>query len=295
MSNQKTISVLIPTLGREKEVIDTVRSLLQQTRVPDEIVVVDQNGDRFPALDQYLDSIPIVKHIKSPEPGVSNNYNRALENATSEIVLFLDDDIIPDSRLVEMHLENYERESGAHFGGVAGRVEQPSGDQDPKSIRHVGRYHSWTGTISANFNYDKRTEVEIAPGGNMSFYRTVLQEVGGFDLAFDGNGYFFETDGSLKVHRAGYRIVFDPRATLKHLMAPAGGARIKSKATHTYYFVKNGIRLCRKHSPPLALLNCTLRMIFYFAAKSLYNRDLSIFFKGLEGLREGIANSVSAR
>lgn len=285
----KSISVLIPTYGREKELIDTVQALLKQTRVPDEIVIVDQNGDAFPELDRFLKGIPLVRHIKSPAPGVSINYNRCLENAKSEIILYLDDDVIPDPRLIEMHLENY-RDDDPRMGGVAGRVEQPSGDLDPDKISplQVGRYHPWSGKSSGHFNFNRRCEVQTAPGGNMSFYRRVLLETGGFDLGFEGNGFFFETDGSLRVFQAGYKIFFDPRATLKHLMAPSGGARVKDKAVHTYYFVKNGIRMARRHSPAIALPWIYLRLFGYFTAKAIYNRNTRIFSQGCLAFARGL-------
>jgi GT2 family glycosyltransferase len=285
----KTISVLIPTYGREKEVIDTVEALQKQTRVPDEIVVVDQNGDLFPKLDHFLDTAPRVRHIKAPNPGVSINYNRCLENAKSDIVLFLDDDVIPDPQLIEAHLNHYQ-DDHSKIGGIAGRVEQPSGDWNPDQIPKnlVGRFHRWSGKVTGHFNFNRRCEVQTAPGGNMSFRRDVLLKTGGFDLGFEGNGYFFETDGSLRVHQAGYQIIFDPQANLKHLMAPAGGARVTDKAVHTYYFVKNGIRMCRRHSPLLALPYCYLRLVFYFIAKALYNRNPRILTQGCLAFWRGI-------
>ncbi|MFL5812876.1 MAG: glycosyltransferase family 2 protein [Bdellovibrionia bacterium] len=297
MSSTKTISVLIPTLGRDKEVRDTIQALLNQTRVPDEIVVVDQNADDFPELDKYLDSLPLVKHVKSDTLGLGFNANVCLAHATSDIVLYLDDDITPDPRLVEMHLENYEKleKDDPHFGGVAGRVEQPSGDPDPKTIKRVGVFHRLSGTITARFNAIERHEVDIAPGGNMSFYRHILNKIDGCDLGFAGNSYFIDTDCALRVKQAGYRIVFDPRATLKHLMAPAGGCRTRTKSDHTFYFVKNGVRVFRRHTPAWARSYCYLRLTLYIFAKALYNRDFGILKKSLQALFEGMTQSMDVQ
>ncbi len=284
----KTISVVIPTLGRSKELIDTVAALMKQTRVPDEIVIIDQNQPSISEVDQFLAAIPIVKHFRGESPGVSINYNRCFERASSEIVLYLDDDIIPDARLVEFHLENYSQATeGDRLGGIAGRVEQPQGDLPSEQIRVFGRYHRWTGRITARFNANRRGEVQIAPGGNMSFYRRVLLETRGFDEGFGGNGYFFETDGTYRVYEKGYRIVFDPRAYVKHLMAPAGGARIRDKSIHTYFYVKNGIRLYRRHSPVMGYPIVAARMLFYTVAKAAYNLNVRILMKGLQGFAEG--------
>jgi GT2 family glycosyltransferase len=283
----KTISVVIPTLGRSKELIDTVSALMKQTRIPDEIVIIDQNQPGLPEVDRFLSGISIVKHYRGESPGVSINYNRCFERAMGDIVLYLDDDIIPDPKLVEFHLENYTESNEKKLGGVAGRVEQPQGDAPPELIRVFGKYHRWTGRITASFNAIERKDVEIAPGGNMSFLRKVLLETRGFDEGFGGNGYFFETDGTYRVHQKGYRIVFDPRAYVRHLMAPAGGARIRDKSVHTYFYVKNGIRLYRRHSPMLGYPMVAARMIFYVVAKAAYNLNGKILVKGLKGFIEG--------
>lgn len=292
------ISVLIPTLGRKKELIDTLLALRDQTVLPDEIVVVDQNVPSFPEVDELCSRFESVRHVRTPTPGVALNYNLALKHATSEVVLYLDDDIVPDRQLVERHLANYKKANspGAMpLGGVAGRVLQPDGDPDPRTIGVFGRYHRWSGTITARFNATRESDVEISPGGNMSFYRDVLLNVGGFDLGFGGNGYFFETDGSLRVHRAGYRIVFDPKAELRHLMAPAGGARIRDKSVHTYHYTKNGIRLYRRHSPVLALPWLVSRSILYVMAKAAYNRDFRILFRGLKGIWDGVRQPMKVQ
>lgn len=291
-----TLSVLIPTLGRKKELIDTLLALQEQTRRPDEIVVIDQNVPPIPEVDELCARLPNVKHVHTPTPGLALNYNLALRNATSDIVLYLDDDIIPHPRLIEMHLENYRDEGLAKgLGGVAGRVQQPSGDPDPATIGVFGRYHPLRGNITALFNATRRTEVEIAPGGNMSFQRRVLLEVKGFDLGFEGNGYFFETDASLRVHRSGYRIVFDPRADVKHLMAPSGGARVRDKSVHTYYYVKNGIRLFRRHSPAVAALWLVPRYALYVAAKAAYNLNAKILIRGWRGVWDGLVQPMELR
>ena len=48
MAQYPTVSVLIATLGRDVDPINTVRGLLDQTVVPDEILVVDQNNPSLP-------------------------------------------------------------------------------------------------------------------------------------------------------------------------------------------------------------------------------------------------------
>lgn len=287
-----SVSVIIPTLGRCQEVIQTVQDLLSQSVVPSEILVIDQNVPSFKELDDFLKGIAIVRHYRSLRPGTVVNTNAAIELATGEILLFLDDDVRLEKDLVEQHLAHYKNKEVPRLGGIAGRVEQPSGDLDPDQILEVGKYHQWTGRVVANFNAQKPSEVDIAPGGNMSFYRKVLVEVGGCDVNFGGNAFRFETDLSLRVRQAGYQILFEPKASLKHLMAPRGGNRVQSKALHTYYFVVNGLRLYRRHSPSLGLLIFVPGLFFYLFLKSLYNLDFKILGLGLKAIVSGVFQNM---
>ncbi|MDZ4677802.1 MAG: glycosyltransferase [Oligoflexia bacterium] len=281
-----TISVLIPTLGRKKELLDTVKGLLEQSRIPDEIIIVDQNNPEILEVSNYLKSISIVKHIKNISPGIVPNYNRCLKESTSDIVLYVDDDIIPEKNLIEAHLKNY---SDPKIGGVAGRIKNAFGDKDLKKISAVGTYSYFTGTVTADFNSLVRQNVKFGQGANMSFRRDALLAINGFDLAFDGNAYFFETDAGLRLLEKGWKMIFDPTAEVYHLLSSSGGARVKDKAIHTSYFITNGLKLYRRHSPSFGLPFFMLYKTAYLIAKAVYNRDSRILSLGLKALHKGFS------
>ena len=283
MAQTKKITVAIPTLGRFEVVRDTVEALLRGTVIPHEILISDQNVPAIPDLDRYLEGCPkFIRHIRTEPKGVVFNMNRLLHEARGDIILYLDDDIIPSPKLVEAHLKNYENDS---VYAVAGRVEQPTGDRPPESVKRVGQYSKWTGNMTFHYNGLIRQICHFAPGGNMSFIRSRLVESGGFDEGFIGNGYFFESDGSLTfVRKFPGKMVFDPTAELKHLAAPRGGARITDRAIHTYYHVRNGLRLYRHHSPKLVYPMLFLRLFAFAAARSAWRRDPRIFISGMKGL-----------
>ncbi len=280
---KKTITVAIPTLGRFEVVRDTIEALLRGTTQPTEILVSDQNSPSLSELDEYLKQCPaFVRHIRTEPRGVVFNMNRLTREARGEIILFLDDDIVPSPTLVEAHLKNYEDDS---FFAVAGRVEQPTGDRPPEKVKRTGQFSKWTGGMTFHYNGLVRQICDFAPGGNMSFIRTRLIEAGGFDEGFVGNGYFFESDGSLSfVRKFPGKMVFDPKAELKHLAAPRGGARITDRAIHTYYHVRNGLRLYRHHSPKIVYPFMWLKLLGFSFARAVRRLDPRIFRNGLKGL-----------
>ena len=99
------ISVIIPLYNKVREIERTLRSVLRQSVLPLEVIVVDDGSTDGSA--EVVESLasPIVKLIKQKNAGVSAARNRAMELAQGEWVAMLDgDDWWEDG-----YLENVER------------------------------------------------------------------------------------------------------------------------------------------------------------------------------------------
>jgi len=184
-TRQPTITVAIATLGREECLIELLDSLSQQIRPADEIIISDQNFPPIQALDRFLEQHPQIRRIRSELKGVVANMNLLLQESTSDIVLYLDDDVVVRPDLIEKHLRNYE---DPVIDAVAVAFSQPSGDLPESQIRSVGRYHALTGGVTANFNSCRRQYCDIAQGLNMSMRREKMMHAGGFEVGCVGNG-----------------------------------------------------------------------------------------------------------
>lgn len=86
-----TISVVVPTYNRAHLVCEAVDSLLAQTRIPDEIIVVDDGStdDTQEKLRHY--QLP-VRVLYRDNGGLSAARNTGLAAATGDLIAFLDDD-----------------------------------------------------------------------------------------------------------------------------------------------------------------------------------------------------------
>jgi len=102
-----TVSIIVPTYNRSDLLIEALDSALRQTRVPDEIVVVDDGStdDTAATLARY--GAPVVA-IRQANRGVSAARNLALEHATGDILLFLDSDDLLLPTCVERCAEVFE-------------------------------------------------------------------------------------------------------------------------------------------------------------------------------------------
>ncbi|MCS6862400.1 MAG: glycosyltransferase family 2 protein [Abditibacteriales bacterium] len=283
------VSVVIPTLNRPEPLIGTLVSLLNQTWDDYEIIVVDQSPSPNPEVEALLLTAPHnVRYFLVDSKGSPAARNYGIEWATGDVVLSCDDDIIAHPTLIECHARNY---ADASIGGVAGRVLTQE-DKPLSRIRHVGTCNYYTGWMTGNFNATMRCDVEHVQGANCSFRRAVLKQVGGFDEAFTPLGHFEEADLSLRVRRAGWRIVFDPHAAVTHLQHPAAGNRPISFRERTYWHFHNyGLLFwkdMRRVGLPLFLAVQTARAAGY----AVRQRDPLLWGIGVCALARGLVRAM---
>ena len=92
MSNENIdISVVIPTYNRSKFLNRSIRSVLNQTFQPEEIIVVD-NGSTDDTCDMISKNFSNICYIYHDKKGVSTARNEGIKISKSNWVSFLDSD-----------------------------------------------------------------------------------------------------------------------------------------------------------------------------------------------------------
>lgn len=241
----RTVSIIIPTLNRTEAVCELVRDVLKQQFETFDITVVDQTD----ALNQTLHSIAQtdqrLKIIRTDIRGTCHARNLGIAATTGEIIIFFDDDCrIADQDLLSKHVENYDDPA---VGGVAGRVHDQNIILNRAQRGPVCRVTA-TGVIYGNANSDTRQDVNAPRGAHMSFRRTAAIQAGPFDVHFRGNAMREETDFSLRVVAAGWRIVYDPTTDVLHL-GLTGGSRSANRLQWYRDFFFNESYFFLKHFP----------------------------------------------
>jgi len=117
------ISVIIPTLNRTRHLRNALRSILGQTRLPDEVIVVDQSDDlsteKLITKERSVMSKKVsLEHIFVKEKNASHARNAGWRAAAGQIVIFLDDDMVLDARFIDEILRVYREHP--HAVGVQG-------------------------------------------------------------------------------------------------------------------------------------------------------------------------------
>ncbi len=237
------ISVVIPTFNRSQAVIDLVHDLLKQDMSEFDIIVVDQTSEENIALIEIASQNPCLKVLRPETVGTCHARNVGVAAAVGDVIVFFDDDCRVDDRsLLAKHVKNYIDDS---VGGVAGRVI----DKNLVVNREQSGRVCWvtaTGKIYGSAMSTVRQDVNAPRGAHMSFRRTVIDQVGGWDEQFRGNAMREETDFSLRAVRSGWRIVYDPSVTVQHL-GLLGGSRSANRLrwyddfffNESYFFLKH--------------------------------------------------------
>lgn len=233
MTSPLTISVIVPTYNRFEALRQTLQDLGQQTRQADEVLVVDQSRDEAGRpLDrggELQGCCPNLRYLHQAEANAQVARNRAIREARGDILLFLDDDVRLPLDFVANHLRNYEDDPS--LDGVAGQVLLPN--QEPTS--ELPRSFSWPGNgwMFLPLNFAQRRPTINWPSCNASVRREVALRVGGFDEHFVRT-WCDDTEFSWRLHQHGARVVFDPTASLRHLLVPSGGKRPQGVNRHVW-------------------------------------------------------------
>jgi len=111
------VSVVLPTVDRPEAIYNLLRHLEHQSVAPFEIVVVDQSAAPNARLEGYAASNPLVRVHRIAERGLPNARNVGVGLARGDVLLFLDDDSIPDADLVRFHAERYADRDVSGVGG----------------------------------------------------------------------------------------------------------------------------------------------------------------------------------
>jgi GT2 family glycosyltransferase len=244
------LTIAIPTYGRDAVLVDTLRYILTLDPPADEVMVIDQTPLHDDAAERQLTTWSqegAIQWERLPKPSIPHAMNVALQRASGDVVLFLDDDLIPCRDLAARHLAAI-----AGADAVVGQILQPG--EEPVTLA-ASQPRDRLADLEFRFNSDAPATVTNVMAGNLSVRRDGALAIGGFDENFVDTAYRFETDFAWRLAAAGGVIRFEPSASIRHLKAERGGLRTwgshlrsasPAHSTGDYYFaLKNlpGVQL----------------------------------------------------
>jgi len=244
---QKTIDVIIPTIGRKEYLYDVLKDLAKQTHLPENVIIVEQNP--VPESSSELDYLTaeewpfVIKHTFTHQSGACNARNIALSQVSSEWVFLNDDDNRFDQNLI---------------------------DDIFFKIKQYGISVATTSYLQKNEKLVYKTihQTGIFGSGNSFVKSSCLQNVS-FAMALEF-GYGEDTDFGMQLRNQGYDVIYFPEPAILHLKAPFGGFRIKPN------FLWQSEKVQPKPSPTIMYIKQQ-----YLSQKQISGYKFVLFFKML--------------
>src|SRR5438876_11590270 len=125
-----SVSAIIPTKNRATDLIETLHTLFRQSVNPSELIIVDQSPSDesrlavhgvFNGLADALRSRIQLIYIHDPAiSGLAVARNRAIDRASGQLWLFLDDDVLLEPDFIEQVVTAYNQDK--QLSGVAGII-----------------------------------------------------------------------------------------------------------------------------------------------------------------------------
>lgn len=217
------LSVIVPAYYAEKTLGHCLAALASQTSVDHtvEILVVDDGSTDRTA--EVASAYPGVTLIRQAHQGPAAARNTGARKASGEILLFTDADCVPE--------RDWVAEMTAPFA-------------DPRVAAVKGAYRTrQTGLIArfAQVEFEERyallkrqSAIDFVDSYSAAFRTQAFWDVGGFDPAFPCPNNE-DVDLSYRLARAGYRMVFNPRAVVYHTHPATFRAYLRVKFWRGYW------------------------------------------------------------
>lgn len=214
MGSAPEVSVVIPTYNRSALLRSAVDSVLaQDTHVPFEIVIVDNNSqdDTAAVVRSLMDGR--VRYVLEREQGNAHARNRGVESAAAGIIAFIDDDVTVASNWLTSLKQALDARQDLSF--VGGKV-LPQWNGAPPSW--VTPKH-WAPLALLDYGPDELVIAGKSPRGlltaNIAFRRSVFDEVGRFSPHLqrvkDFIGSMEDTEFLMRVCRSGKQGMYLPQ------------------------------------------------------------------------------------
>jgi GT2 family glycosyltransferase len=263
------LSIIIPSYNREEILPQTVELILKDKPSYCELLVIHQKPRVSEEFRHFLIRTEDRMHYLPVDwASVTRACNLGVDKAKGEIILLLDDDVIPKPGLIAAHLRNFD---DPQVGAVAGKILIPHPVKFPQHVGQIGDL----GPKHETYVADRRQQVKTGGGGNLCFRKAVFEKLGGFDTNYIKNAHRFESDFCFRLRRSGYVIIYDPEAEVKHLEFKSGGIRTwRNEANLSPSFYRNEMLFYLKNRPD----GWMGRYFWLDFSQRVPSRNLKIFF-----------------
>jgi len=200
------VSIVVPAYNEAKTIESCIRSLLCSDYEKFEIILVDDGStDNTLEKMKLFSDHPQVQIISQANGGKASALNHGYELSRGEIIIFADADGIFERDTIKRLIEAFVDEKVACCCGN----DAPTGLHFNITKLQNLQAHVGTGYVRRALAYVNC--LPIVSGNIGAFRRSVLDKIGLFKVGFIGE----DLELTWRVHKAGYRVAFEPRALVR--------------------------------------------------------------------------------
>lgn len=281
------VTVAIVTCDRPHALDQLLNSLLEQTRPPEAVIVIDNGtGDETEAAvvshEWRFQAAGIeLRRYDRDDANLPAGRNKAIEMATGDVISFLDDDTVAPPSWSEGIRRGFTADGEiAAVGGPALAVDETLSltvdiDTSATNRNRINRYGE-TADFSRKWVPPRPVRVDLVQGANMSFDLETIRAIGGFDTGYRGYPLFEDVDVMAKLNRRDKTIIYHPDALVYHRRVS------RDDSSYWYWYTRNGLYFRRQNMPDryLSSLICSLfwkeyhpKPVLWYAATALLTRN----------------------
>jgi GT2 family glycosyltransferase len=285
-----TVAVLIATRNRSADVHNALVSVFRQTRLPDEVVVLDDASDvpLAETLSDFAHSSEIHWMRSESPSGVSGARNKLTEAANSSILVYLDDDAVflgDDAIQTVVEMMTIHPETGI----VAFKIETPDLPDNEFQLPFRRRVARNQGVAN------EPAEVSYYVGAAHAIRREVFEICGNYPIEFVYGHE--ELDLSYRALNAGFGIRYDPGVKVAHYTRPSVIDDRGRRSGELYLSVRNRVWFAYRNLPArYAFVYVALWSVYYLMAAVKIRRPLTwaaALISGVKGLSDQNRNPIN--
>lgn len=240
MPDAPAVSVVIPTYNRRAQLAQALDGLAKQDPVDGGFEVIVVSDGCTDGTDEYLasDDVPVpVTALRQPNSGPAAARNRGIDAAQGELVVFIDDDVVPEHDFLAAHLHSHRRRTGdADDLVVVGPMNTPDGYRLSPWVRWEQEMLEKQYDAMARGEYSATARQFYT--GNASIARRHLEAAGGFDPAFRRAE---DVELAYRLAQNGVSFTFEPAAAVVHYAERSYDAWLKA----AYSYGRNDVVFAR--------------------------------------------------
>lgn len=202
-----SVSVIIPCYNAESIILRTLEALDGQSVRNFEVILVDDGSKD--------ETVKVAKSFKpknfklavlaEKHAGPAAQRNRGAEKAKGELLLFTDSDCVPDRNWVEEMVKPF---SDKNIVGVSGTYRTLNND------KMIARFEGYE-IEKRHAKMAKKKYVDFIGSFSAGYRKNIFKKFGGFSSDFK-RADAEDPELSFKIAKAGYKMVFNPKAVVAH-------------------------------------------------------------------------------